>query len=67
MAVQVYSQTFYVGRKLYENNTDVRNRALEEVNKFFFNRDSVDIVNIIERWSRDAETLELIVYYKGYI
>ena len=67
MAVQIYGQNFYVGRKVYENDTDVRNRALEEVNHFFFHRDSVDIVNIIEKWKNDLDLLELVVYYKGYI
>lgn len=67
MAVQIYSQSFYVGRKVYENDTDVRNRALEEANEFFFHRDSVDIVNIIEQWYNNSNTLKLVIYYKGYI
>lgn len=67
MAVQIYNQTFYTGRKMYENDADVRNRALEEINKFFFHHDSVDVVNIIEQWETDNDLLRLIVYYKGYI
>lgn len=67
MAVQIYNESFYVGRKLYESDTDVRNRALEEVNEFFFHHDSVDIVNIIEEWQNNHNILKLIVYYKGYI
>lgn len=67
MAVQIYSQNFYIGRKAYENDTDVRNRALEEVNEFFFHRDSVDIIDIIEEWHSNRDILNLIVYYKGYI
>ena len=67
MAIQIYAQTFYVGRKAYENDTDVRNRALEEANEFFFHRDSVDIVNIIEQWYNNSDTLKLVIYYKGYI
>jgi hypothetical protein len=67
MAVRMYVQEFYVGRKTYEAESDVRNRALAEVNKFFFSRDSVDIVNVIERWNADFDFLKLIVYYKGYV
>lgn len=67
MAVQVYVQNFYAERKR-NDNMDIRNRALEEVNRFFFGRDSVDIVNIIEEWSNiDYQALRLIVYYKDYI
>lgn len=67
MAVQIYSQSFWIGRRRYESSTDVRNRALEEVNKFLIDNDSVDVVNIIEAWKDENNVLSLVVYYKGYI
>lgn len=67
MAIRMYVQEFYVGRKIYDTELDVRNRALVEVNEFFFRRDSVDIVNVIEEWNEDFDFLKFIVYYKGYI
>lgn len=66
MAVQIYNKSFCVWKKLYENDADVRNKALEEVNEFFFHHDSVDIVNIIEEWQNNRDTVKLIVYYKDY-
>lgn len=66
MAVQIYNKSFCVWKNLYENDADVRNKALEEVNEFFFHHDSVDIVNIIEEWQNNHDTVKLIVYYKDY-
>ena len=71
MAVQIYSKEFGAGRNTsyysYERDEDVRERVLNNVNKFFFKHDSIDVVNIVENWSEDRSFLKLIVYYKSYI
>ena len=61
MAIQIYSKEFGAGRNTsyyaYERDEDVRERVLKNANEFFFNHDSVDIVNIVENWTEDRSFL----------
>ena len=51
MAVQIYHKTFWASGDRYDCKEDIREKALNEVNQFFFNHDCYDIMNIIEDWS----------------
>lgn len=68
MAEQIYSKVFFAHRNTcYENEHDAREKALKDVNEFFFKHDSLCVMNIIEKWNDIRSYVELIVYYKGYI
>ena len=67
MAVQIYHKTFWDSGDRYDCKEDIREKALNEVNQFFFNHDCYDIMSIIEDWSLKEDSLRLTVYYKDYI
>lgn len=65
MAEQIYVKTFQ--NENYSDNDVARIMTLELANNFFIEHDSVDIINVIERWDEDKGCFYLIVYYKGYV
>ena len=67
MAVQIYHKTFWASGDRYDCKEDIREKALNAVNQFFFNHDCYDIMSIIEDWSSKEDSLRLTVYYKDYI
>ena len=67
MDVQIYHKTFWASGDRYNFKKDIREKAWNEVNLFFFNHDCYDIISIIEDWSSKGDSLRLIVYYKDYI
>lgn len=68
MAQQVYSETFFAHKELhYEDRGDIRAKAIKDINNFLLKNETLDIVNIIERWVSEGNYLYLTVYFKGYI
>lgn len=67
MAVQIYHKTFWASGDRYDFKEDIREKALNEVNLFFFNHDCYDTMSIIEDWNSKEDSLRLTVYYKVYI
>lgn len=65
MAEQIYVKTFQ--NENYSDKDVARIMTLELANNFFIEHDSVDVINVIERWDEDKECFYLIVYYKGYV
>ena len=65
---QLYSQTFFARKELhYEDREDIREKALKEVNNFLYKQECLDMINIIEYWNEEEDSLRLIVYFKGYV
>lgn len=61
---EIYIEEFSVSKFLFEDNRDVRNRALREVNDFFNKKATgYKVLNIIEEWSENKTCLRLIIYY----
>lgn len=60
---EIYIEEFIACKFAYEDNRDVRNKALQEVNRFFDKHTGYKALNIIEEWSGDKSLLRLIVYY----
>ena len=65
MAEQIYSKTFQ--NENYSEENIARTMTLALANNFFIKHDSVDIINVIERWDENKGCFQLIVYYKGYV
>lgn len=65
---QLYSQIFFARKELhYEDREDIREKALKEVNIFLYKHECLDMINIIEYWNEEEDSLRLIVYFKGYV
>ena len=65
---QLYSQTFFARKELhYEDRGDIREKALKEVNNFLYKHQSLDVLNTIEYWNEEEDSLRLIVYFKDYV
>ena len=68
MAQQIYSQTFFARKELhYEDREYIREKALKEVNNFLYKHHHLDVINTIEYWNEEEDSLLLIVYFKDYI
>ena len=71
MAIQIYSKEFCASRSAsccsHEREEDVREKALKDINEFFLKHDSFGVVNIIENWSENKDSLKLVVYYEGCV
>ena len=65
MAEQIYRKTFQ--NENYSDEDIARTMTLELANNFFIKHDSVDIINVIERWDENKKCFHLIVYYKDYV
>ena len=60
---EIYIEEFTVWKFAFEDNKDVRNKALQEVNRFFDKHTGYKALNIIEEWSENKTCLRLVVYY----